>query len=745
MRISLLVVLASPTFCRGAQGTNVVEETITVHGGLAESIDKVFSMPEEYTTWVWRLKVKAESNWRHRKEPISLKNPGGGWELNVESDDCGGNASFTSVEVDANSPELRFQQRFEGDVFPCGDSPGKPPPTDWMLEFARTEYYVSPETTNACINDTVTIYAYEGKDTPVSSTWTIEPTNSVTPISLPAGASVTFSATNANTFTITGTRQSNPENASDLSGEATVIIFGVDLDIDANYDGIIDDDDDAVEVSSGGLVALNMDDDNTNGIPDKLDTGTVQNEDDLKAIVLKFEPPESRSGKLTLDAVSGGSKIKIWESPTKGSLATNSWTVSSNTFQKTLYVEGIEPSSTSARDVELRLRYTDDNDNTQIDDNVTLTIIKVDLTNIKFNHDTGSSASDAINIRQDYTTPIDISNGEWVKGGVNHPVAYTADNSVTIKARFTVQPDSITSADIWAISTDSDGSLGDVVKTTVAFSGGVSVGDADGYVELPVSGNTPNVVKKTTTDAWQWKAENINGASLVCDFDVSGPHTVYTTLNEPMSPWVNTFGNQRNAWVKALVFAIETAGGQNKNDSDALAAITSYLHTGHGLTYHINSGAPAYASSSLGGTMDLTGYIDKSSGNTINCYDQASGVFSLGRLLGIGVEYRYMDPFGYINTVNLVGEGNCNNPFYPLTAGGKIAGADDVYPDRSGFGNHAFAKYGGNIYDACAGPHTGTRTEAQYVSDTVDSSTPAEAAVAGDTTDINPGAVTDLQ
>ena len=55
---------------------------------------------------------------RDKDFAISLKNPGGGWELNVESDDCGGNASFTSVEVDANSPELRFQQRFEGDVFP---------------------------------------------------------------------------------------------------------------------------------------------------------------------------------------------------------------------------------------------------------------------------------------------------------------------------------------------------------------------------------------------------------------------------------------------------------------------------------------------------------------------------------------------------------------------------------------------------------------------------------------------------
>ena len=42
-------------------------------------------------------------------------------------------------------------------------------------------------------------------------------------------------------------------------------------------------------------------------------------------------------------------------------------------------------------------------------------------------------------------------------------------------------------------------------------------------------------------------------------------------------------------------------------------------------------------------------------------------------------------------------------------------------------------------------PHLGTHTEAQYVSDTIDSSTPAEAAVAGDTTDISPGAVTNLQ
>ena len=41
------------------------------------------------------------------------------------------------------------------------------------------------------------------------------------------------------------------------------------------------------------------------------------------------------------------------------------------------------------------------------------------------------------------------------------------------------------------------------------------------------------------------------------------------------------------------------------------------------------------------------------------------------------------------------------------------------------------------VYDACAGPATGSQTEAAYVASTIDHSTPAEAAVAGDTSDIS--------
>lgn len=221
----------------------------------------------------------------------------------------------------------------------------------------------------------------------------------------------------------------------------------------------------------------------------------------------------------------------------------------------------------------------------------------------------------------------------------------------------------------------------------------------------------------------------------------------------------------KNAWTKALDFVIGNAAcNGDSTASNALSHVALYLHTGHGLTYDIGdvntgeAGRPKYASSNLGGTMDITGYIDKSStsygtaGNVINCYDQASAVCTFGRLLGISATYRYMSPFGYINTVNLVGEGDSNNPFYPLTTGDKITGPDLVVPDRFPFGNHAFVSFAGHAFDACAGPAIGTQTETQYVADTVDTSTPAEASpsffapkVAGDASNISNGEVTDIK
>ena len=53
----------------------------------------------------------------------------------------------------------------------------------------------------------------------------------------------------------------------------------------------------------------------------------------------------------------------------------------------------------------------------------------------------------------------------------------------------------------------------------------------------------------------------------------------------------NEYGEKENARTNALEFAIVKAGAQGKStDKDALAVITTYLHSGHGLRYDTEQG-----------------------------------------------------------------------------------------------------------------------------------------------------------
>ena len=378
-----------------------------------------------------------------------------------------------------------------------------------------------------------------------------------------------------------------------------------------------------------------------------------------------------------------------------------------------------------------------------------VTVYKGEVTNIKFNYDTTTSTNDAINIRQDLNTPYDISNGEWNKNGTNLPVCYTTNRAISIKARITIQPASITNADVWAVAIGSGGSLGNVIITNVTFIGGISSNE---YVLFGVSGTTPHCIQKTTNDAWQWKLGNINGTgSSAVNLNTSSVHAVYTIFTEPVAPWDNAANNKKNAWTKALDFVIDSATCKGDSTAaNALVHISRFLHSGHGLTYDIEGGRPKYY---LSGTFDLSGYIDKSStlygtaGNIVNCYDQAGGVNVSARLIGISAEYIFMGqsrtnrkaPFGYILATDLVGVGACNNPFYPGIAPtnnipllGKGGVTDLVDPNRSLFINHAFARYNAHIYDACAGPHLGAETLVQYATSSIDITSSPERQVSSD-------------
>lgn len=132
-------------------------------------------------------------------------------------------------------------------------------------------------------------------------------------------------------------------------------------------------------------------------------------------------------------------------------------------------------------------------------------------------------------------------------------------------------------------------------------------------------------------------------------------------------------------------------------------------------------------------------------GHIVCCYDMGGTVTAFGSILGPAVRYCYMKTFGYINTVDLIGEGKCNNPFYPIsTSRMKVAQPDAVRPVRYDFANHAFAECNGLVFDACAGPVLGV-TETEFIATTIDISTPVEAAKAGTASQIAPQTLTNIE
>jgi len=296
-------------------------------------------------------------------------------------------------------------------------------------------------------------------------------------------------------------------------------------------------------------------------------------------------------------------------------------------------------------------------------------VAKSELTNIKFNHDTSSSTDDAINIRQNYNTAYDISNGEWVTGGANLPVCYTMNRTVTIKSRFTVEPSSVTSAVIWAVSTNSGSSLGDVISTNVSFLGGVSSPE---YVTFRVSGTTPNHIQMTTNDVWQWKMQNINGSgSAVCNMNASGVHTVYTIMAEPVSPWDNTAGSQKNAWTAVLDYSCYWA--TNATDAgNAVGKITTGAYSGFGKSY---DGGQTHTS---GNTCQLSTMLKESK---VDCRDMSATVQLFTEILGVvGVQVLRVDGIFITKPILAIG----TTTWDPTT-----------------WNFHQFGWYNGSVYDAC--------------------------------------------
>ncbi|HQM51467.1 MAG TPA: hypothetical protein PLJ71_22540, partial [Candidatus Hydrogenedentes bacterium] len=119
---------------------------------------------------------------------------------------------------------------------------------------------------------------------------------------------------------------------------ATLYVPKVDLDADSDYDGGIDEEDDSLEESVGGLAVIGA--------------------ESLAPLNLSFGPEGLTSGTLTLSAAACGGKIAVWpENNTNGTPFTlpKIWTVGTDTIPPTVYLQGVETSAVP-RDVALELR-----------------------------------------------------------------------------------------------------------------------------------------------------------------------------------------------------------------------------------------------------------------------------------------------------------------------------------------------------------------------------------------------------
>ncbi len=130
------------------------------------------------------------------------------------------------------------------------------------------------------------------------------------------------------------------------------------------------------EEEPGATLVVNGDDDNESDMPDVDETG-VTDEDDLAELKLNVDD-QLDSGKLRLDAPTGGDKVKVWEEQEKSTRLElpKTWDLDEGAqVPDSVWVEGVEGSSRGG--VELKLSYEAETVREPIEDKVVLSVVDV--------------------------------------------------------------------------------------------------------------------------------------------------------------------------------------------------------------------------------------------------------------------------------------------------------------------------------------------------------------------------------
>lgn len=289
---------------------------------------------------------------------------------------------------------------------------------------------------------------------------------------------------------------------------------------------------------------------------------------------------------------------------------------------------------------------------------------------IKLNHDGGAATSDALNIRRNKTTPINVP--EWVRGVSTTPedapaaygIAETKGNTLTIQARFSTNEKKLMKKGVQVRAVDPSSNPGGDPGCSGGCSGflkwlgwliqllvGNVLGDVKArWVSFDSSGWTAfetfqlqhvrlwDVGVGIHTTSWRWQYREKQNDPWK-DFATSD-HRIYVLLEVPKAPWQQspyTSANTQLPWTDVLDRACVWAFGATTRDQAAEKVTRNVYGLGPSIVeYDCPNGGSSWYSS---GSFSCTAFLDRLAGGPglgryVNCSDCATIVSTFANAVG---------------------------------------------------------------------------------------------------------------
>lgn len=296
--------------------------------------------------------------------------------------------------------------------------------------------------------------------------------------------------------------------------------------------------------------------------------------------------------------------------------------------------------------------------------------MSVFLEAIKLNHDGAAATSDALNIRRNKTTAINVP--EWVRGVSTTPedapaaysIAETKGNTLTIQARLSTNEKKLMKKGIQVRAVDPSSNPGGDPGCSGGCSGilkwlgwliqllvGNVLGDVKAkWVSFDSSGWTSfetfqlqhvrlwDVGVGIHTTSWRWQYREKQNDPWT-DFATSD-HRIYVLLEVPKAPWQQspyTSANTQLPWTAVLDRACVWALGATNRDQAAEKVTRNVYGLGPSIVeYDCPNGGSSWYSS---GSFSCTAFLDLLAGGPglgryVNCSDCATIVSTFANSLG---------------------------------------------------------------------------------------------------------------